>query len=216
MPNPSTADDYRRAKAGCPHAFRRLIRDWRSWTLQITHHIRHYSTESAQILSQEDLEQEALNLFYTAIMHLNLNFSPEQCKAYIKATVKFGLRRYAEKTLRHAQECQPERIHLILDVRSFWQNLSHLDGLIAKERHQQVKGVVKKYCTPQERVYLAQRFGITDIADASSEEDASVLADVQSIKNLAEGIGISYQALRSREKSLLKRLRSLFVRHHGI
>ncbi len=91
MPNQSTVDDYRHAKAGCPHAFRRLIREWRSWTLQITHHIRHYSTESAQILNQEDLEQEALHLLHTAIMYLNLNFSPEQYKAYIKATVKFGL-----------------------------------------------------------------------------------------------------------------------------
>jgi len=216
MPNRSTVDDYRRAKAGCPHAFRRLIRDWRSWTLQITHHIRHYSTESAHVLSQEDLEQEALNLFYTAIMHLNLNFSLEQCKAYIKATIKFGLKRYAEKTLRHAQECQPERVGFLLDVRSFWQNLSHLDGLIANERHQQVKGVVKKYCTPQERVYLAQRFGIADIAGAPLQSEVDVSADVQSIKTLAEGIGISYQALRSREKSLLRRLRSLFVRHHGV
>jgi hypothetical protein len=214
MQNRSTRDDYRRAKAGCPHAFRRLVRDWRSWTSQLTQHIRHYSSESAQILNPEDLEQEALNLFYTAIRHLNLNFSPEQCKAYIKATIKFGLKRYAEKTLRHAQECQPERIDFVLDVRSFWQNLSYLDGLIAKERHQQVKGVVKKYCTPQERIYLAQRFGITDIAELPVKNDLNVSLDVQSIKTLAQGIGISYQALRSREKSLLKRLRSLFVRHY--
>ncbi len=214
MQNPSTADDYRRAKAGCPHAFRRLIGEWRSWTSHITHHIRHYSAESAQMLNQEDLEQEALNLFYTAVKHLNLNFSPEQCKAYIKATIKFGLRRYAEKMLRHAQECQPERVDFLLGVRSFWENLSHLDGLIAHERHQQVKGVVKKYCTPQERIYLAQRFGLADIADTPLENDVNASADVKSIKTLAEGIGISYQALRSREKSLLKRLRSLFVRHY--
>jgi len=149
-------------------------------------------------------------------MQLNLTFSPEQYKAYIKATIKFGLKRYAEKILRHAQECQPERVDFLLDVRSFWQNLSHLDGLIAKERHQQVKGVVKKYCTPQERLYLAQRFGLDDIGEAPFLSDVNHSAEVQSIKDLSAGIGISYQALRSREKSLLKRLRSLLVRYYGV
>jgi hypothetical protein len=215
MLNRSTVDDYRRAKAGCPHAFRRLIREWRSWTLQITHHIRHYSAESTHILNQADLEQEALHLFHTAIMHLDLKFSPEQCKAYIKTSVQFGLKRYAEKTLHHAQECQPERVSFLLDLRSFFQNLSHLDILIDRERHQQIKGVVKKYCTPQERVYLAQRFGLADIVDAPLQSDVDISTNVQSIKALAQGIGISYQALRSREKSLLRRLRSFFVRHHG-
>ena len=214
MKNHATRDDYRRAKAGCSYAFRRLVRDWRSWTSQLTHHIRHYSVESAQLLSQEDLEQEALNLFYIAIKHLNLKFNPEQCQAYIKATIKFGLKRYAEKTIRHAQACQPEQVEWVLGARSFLQHLSHLDDLIAKERHQQVKGVVRKYCTPQERLYLAQRFGIGDLAENALEREPNVFIEAQAIKTLAEGIGISYQALRSREKTLFKRLKSFFMKHH--
>ena len=216
MKIPSTKDDYRLAKAGCPQAFRRLLNDWQAWTSQNTHYIRHYSKESAQLLSQEELDQEALHLFYKAINQLNLKFTTEQCTAYIKTTVKFGLKHYAEKSLGQALQCQPERLDFFLEVRSFWESLSHLDSLIAQERHQQVKNVIRRYCTPQERLYLAKRFGLKEIVDDSLDNEVNATKDVQSIKALAEGIGISYQALRSREKSLFKRLRSFFLRHHGI
>ena len=194
----SKKDVYRRAKAGCPKGFKELCGLWEPWVQSRIRDIRQYAFQhQLVILEVKELEAEVLVILHDALSHLNLERSEGECNNYLRQMLHYGLWHWAKKQWKHRQECKPSHLDLELNQRSLWMSVTFLDELITQERHQQVRHTVKHYCTPAEQDYLEHRYGL------------NAIEDVKSIQAFAQVLGVSYQAVRSKEKRLLQRLRRL-------
>jgi hypothetical protein len=192
----SKKDVYRRAKAGCPTALKALRCLWDVWINSRIRDIRQYAFQhQLVVLDVAELQAEVWVILHEALKHLNTERSEGECNSYLRQMIHYGLWQWAKKQWKHRQECKPTALDLEMNQRSLWISVSFLDDLITKERHQQVRRTVKHYCTPDEQDYLEHRYGL------------EAIEEVKSIQAFAQELGVSYQAVRMKEKRLLLRLR---------
>jgi hypothetical protein len=177
---------------GNADAFTRVLNTSQEWLQPMVGTVYRFSHSLRLPLTHEELTHEAQIFLYESILRLRPEHSAYHAEGFIKKTVKFSLWRVVKTTYQeHIQQKTGDFLKRFL---SPFKQVNTLDNLLKEQEAQAVRKCIKTYFTPDEQCYLERRYGLYE-------------HQPQALREFADELGVTVQAVSGREKRMLKRLK---------